>query len=122
MAKITISRIFEVSLIAGSKAYEELQTFVDYVNSLADNTIRILRNGVTLTDNINCSLITQKLTPGTPLTFALNARPVGVIILQSDRPVTSLEWAYTSSNTQITATITSTATVAFDVKFCVFYQ
>ena len=31
MAKITISRIFEVSLIATSKAYTELQPFIDYV-------------------------------------------------------------------------------------------
>lgn len=122
MAKITISRIFEVSLIASSKAYEELQTFVEYVNGLADNTIRILRNGVTLNDNINCSIITQQLTPNTPLTFAVNARPVGVIVLQSDRPVTSFTWQYGSTATQISAEITSTASTAFNVKMCVFYS
>ena len=122
MAKITISRIFEVSLIATSKAYTELQPFIEYVNGLADNTIRILRNGITLADNINCSIITQTMTPNQPLSFAVSARPVGVIVLQSDRPVTSFVWAYTTDATQISATITSTSPVAFSVKMCVFYS
>ena len=61
MAKITISRIFEISLISASKAYEEMQPFVDYVNSLADNAIRILRNGITLQDNINVRLSAKSL-------------------------------------------------------------
>ena len=121
MAKITISRIFEVSLIATSKAYGELQPFIDYVNSLADNTIRILRNGVTLADNINCEIITQKLTPGTDLTFAVKARPVGVIILQSDQAVTSFVWQ-TGEGNQITAKITSAWPTSFNVKMCVFYS
>ena len=83
MAKITISRIFEVSLIAASKAYTDMQPFVDYVNGLADNTIRILRNGITLSDNVSCTITTQKFTPGQALQFAVNARPVGIIVLSS---------------------------------------
>ncbi len=122
MAKITISRIFEVSLVATSKAYTELQPFIDYVNGLADNTIRILRNGITLGDNINCSIISQKFTPNVALQFAVNARPTGIIILQSDKPVTSFVWASASDVTQVNGTITSTATEAFNVKLCVFYS
>lgn len=121
MAKITISRIFEVSLIASSKAYEEMQSFVEYVNMLADNSIRILRNGITLNDNVNCGIITQRFTPGTSLTFAVNARPTGIIVLQSDRPITSFTWSYGSTDTAVNAEITSTASVAFNVKLCVFY-
>ena len=121
MAKITISRIFEVSLIATTKAYTELQPFIDYVNGLADNTIRILRNGITLTDNVRCSIITQKLTPGTTLSFAVNSRPVGIIVLQSDQPVTSFVWSAGEGN-QVSATITSTWPTSFNVKMCVFYS
>lgn len=122
MAKITISRIFEVSLIAASEAYTELQPFIDYVNGLADNTIRILRNGITLNDNINCSILTQKFTPGQQLQFAVNARPVGIIVLQSDQPVTSFYWQQSTDATQVLATVTSTTTTAFNVKMCVFYS
>ena len=122
MAKITISRIFEVSLIAASKAYTDMQPFVDYVNSLADNTIRILRNGITLSDNVSCTITTQKLTPGQALQFAVNARPVGIIILQSDQPVTSFVWTPGNNTTQVSGTITSTVTEAFNVKLCVFYS
>lgn len=122
MAKITISRIFEVSLIATSKAYTELQPFIDYVNGLADNTIRILRNGITLGDNVACSIITQKFTPGQALQFAVTRRPLGIIILASDSPVTSFVWQSESDATQVSATITSTATTAFNVKMCVFYS
>jgi hypothetical protein len=121
VAKITISRIFEVSLIATSKAYTELQPFIDYVNGLADNTIRILRNGITLGDNINCSVISQKFTAGQQLQFAVNARPLGIIILQSDSPVTSFVWQAAEGN-QVTATITSAVTTPFNVKMCVFYS
>lgn len=122
MAKITISRIFEVSLIATSKAYTELQPFIDYVNSLADNTIRILRNGITLGDNINCSIVSQKFTPGQALQFAVNARPVGIIVLQSDAPVTSFVWQPLSDATQVSGTVTSSSPIAFNVKLCVFYS
>lgn len=122
MAKITISRIFEVSLIAASKAYTEMQPFVDYVNGLADNTIRILRNGITLTDNVSCTITTQKFTPGQSLQFAVNARPVGIIILSSDQPVTSFVWTPGNDTTQVSGTITSPATAAFNVKLCVFYS
>lgn len=122
MAKITISRIFEVSLIAASKAYTDMQPFVDYVNSLADNTIRILRNGITLTDNVSCTITSQKFTPGQALQFAVNARPVGIIILSSDSPVTSFVWTNGNDTTQVSGTITSPATAAFSVKLCVFYS
>jgi hypothetical protein len=122
VAKITISRIFEVSLIAASKAYTDMQPFVDYVNGLADNTIRILRNGVTLSDNVSCTITTQKFTPGQALQFAVNARPVGIIILSSDQPVTSFVWTPGNDTTQVSGTITSPATAAFNVKLCVFYS
>ena len=122
MAKITISRIFEVSLIAASKAYTDMQPFVDYVNGLADNTIRILRNGITLSDNVSCTITTQKFTPGQALQFAVNARPVGIIILSSDQPVASFVWTPGNDTTQVSGTITSPATAAFNVKLCVFYS
>ena len=122
MAKITISRIFEVSLIAASKAYTDMQPFVDYVNGLADNTIRILRNGITLSDNVSCTITTQKFTPGQALQFAVNARPVGIIVLSSDSPVTSFVWTPGNDTTQVSGTITSTVTEALNVKLCVFYS
>ena len=122
MAKITISRIFKVSLIAASKAYTDMQPFVDYVNGLADNTIRILRNGITLSDNVSCTITTQKFTPGQALQFAVNARPVGIIILSSDQPVASFVWTPGNDTTQVSGTITSPATAAFNVKLCVFYS
>jgi hypothetical protein len=122
VAKITISRIFEVSLIAASKAYTDMQPFVDYVNGLADNTIRILRNGITLSDNVSCTITSQKFTPGQALQFAVNARPVGIIILSSDSPVTSFVWTPGNDTTQVSGTITSTVTEALNVKLCVFYS
>ena len=122
MAKITVSRIFEVSLIATTKAYTELQPFIDYVNGLADNTIRILRNGITLRDNVACSIIDQKFTPGQALQFAVTRRPLGIIVLQSDAPVTSFVWQPLSDATQVSATVTSSSPIAFNVKLCVFYS
>lgn len=54
MAKITISRIYELSKALGTKAGQELSGPLTFLSELAEVTLRNLRNGLTFTDNFDC--------------------------------------------------------------------
>jgi hypothetical protein len=53
MAKITISRLFEVSKYMTTDAGKELSDALQYLSEFVEVTIRNLRNGLTFTDNFN---------------------------------------------------------------------
>ena len=55
MAKITISRIFEISKALATKSGQELQGPLTYLSELAEVTLRNLRNGLTFYDNMDCT-------------------------------------------------------------------
>ena len=77
--KLSVARVFEVSQIAASKAYGELQPFIEYVNQLADNVIRVLQNGVGLKDNLDAELQTIALTHGSSISVAFRKKPIAII-------------------------------------------
>ncbi len=54
MAKITISRIYELSKALATKSGQELQGPLTYLSELAEVTLRNLRNGLTFADNLDC--------------------------------------------------------------------
>ncbi len=56
MAKITESRIFEISKILATKAGKECQDGWVYVSSIAELVLRNLRNGLTFADNMDCEI------------------------------------------------------------------
>lgn len=58
--KITLSRIFETSKALATAPGQELQDFINFVAQFAEQTLRALRNGLTLDDNVRC--VTQRLT------------------------------------------------------------
>lgn len=54
MAKITISRIYELSKALSTKSGQELQGPLTFLSELAEVSLRNLRNGLTFTDNMDC--------------------------------------------------------------------
>lgn len=94
VAKLTVARLFEVSQIATTKAYQDLETFVDYVNSLADNLVRILVNGVSLKDNVDCQIVKLNLKDNTPQSIATTKQPIEVRV-QRQIPMTPAITAFT---------------------------
>lgn len=60
MAKITISRIYELSKYLGTQAGKELQDPLTYMSEFAELTLRNLRNGLTFNDNLDC--VTKRVT------------------------------------------------------------
>lgn len=53
MAKITISRLFEVSAYLTTEAGKELKDALVYLSEFVEVTIRSLRNGLTFVDNFD---------------------------------------------------------------------
>lgn len=55
MAKVTISRIYELSKALATKSGQELQGPLTFLSELAEVTLRNLRNNLTFTDNMDCT-------------------------------------------------------------------
>lgn len=79
MTKLSVARVFEVSQVAATKAYGELQSFFEYFNQLTDNLLRVIQNGVGIRDNLDAELKTISLTHGSPTPVAFRKRPVAVV-------------------------------------------
>lgn len=87
MTKIQVQKVFDTAQIASSRAFAELGPFFDYFNQFLDNTVRVLRKGIGLRDNVDCDIITTPATHETPFTQRVRAQPVGVVLLRSVEPV-----------------------------------
>ena len=97
--KITVSRLFDTSLISKSQSFKDLGPYFDYQLQLNDNFYRTITNGVNWGDNMAGSLIGASLTPGVTSTVNLGLTPVAVLIGQQDtttHPITSFVWTQDS--------------------------
>lgn len=108
--KLSVARVFEVSQIAASKAYGELQPFVSYVNDFTDNVIRVLQKGVGIQDNLDAEIKTASLTHGSGIAVAFRKRPIAVVLCAGSgtalNPVTSFyaEPGESADQAKLTAT------------------
>lgn len=82
MAKITVSRIFELSKYLATKSGQELKDALVYLSEFAEVSLRNLRNGLTFADNFDCELKTVSLRSNneTKISLASLKRPVDVKI------------------------------------------
>lgn len=65
MAKLTVSRLLEVSKLLATDAGQQLQELITFVNDISDQTIRALRQGLTFDDNVNSKTATITLKDST---------------------------------------------------------
>lgn len=63
MAKVTISRLFEISQYLKSPAGQQLSDALQYLSTFVEVTIRNLKNGLTFGDNFLCELKTVTVVP-----------------------------------------------------------
>lgn len=84
MAKVTISRLFEISKFLKTKSGQELEGALSYLSELAEVTLRILRNGITFSDNIDCEPKTISLQNQTVTTVfpSKNKTILGIVPLR----------------------------------------
>jgi hypothetical protein len=81
--KVTVTRLFDIALVATTDAYKQLQAFIDNQVSINDNFYRILLNNVSLADNVSGTFQTVTLKHNVPTQIGLTKTPVGVIILNT---------------------------------------
>lgn len=130
MAKLTISRIFETGKVIQAFAQKGLTVgvndFVDFVASFAEQTLRALRNGLTFTDNFNCSIKTVSLSSNTPQVISTDGKsPIGMIpirVVSSSTSLTGFNWYFNNSNqTIVVATFSPTPTSLVDLTLIILF-
>lgn len=126
MAKLSISRIFEVSKLLATKSGKELQELVTYTSELAEQVLRILRNGVTLSDNIDCKVVTYSLLHNTPQEINTDGRtPVGLQVIRTISPTygwSSVNWYLNDKGAVIlTVGFTNSPASAVQTTLVIYY-
>jgi hypothetical protein len=127
--KITFGRIFETSLVGKTKAYEELQPFVDWIQGAVDNIARALTSKLSIRDNLDAQTLSQKAksTAATvTLEFKLKGVPIALLVAQQSPVSPKLSsWAWqqlANGNTQAILTFDSAPTTGVDVRFLAFFS
>lgn len=127
MAKLTVSRIFDVAQLATSKIYQDIRGFVEYMNQFVDNTIRILTNGVTIKDNLAATTFTIPCRHNKVVTVTLDKKPLAIFLGRQypiDPQVTSFAWDFLDGTSiSIKAKFDSTTNpVELSLTFVAFFE
>jgi hypothetical protein len=95
MTKLSVARVFDTSVVANTKAFTELSKFFEYMAQFTDNMSRIVRNGISVSDNLDARVITQDLRHNQESVVSINRRPVLVLLGRQSpvsSPITSFTW------------------------------
>lgn len=128
MAKISINALLEVSKMLATKAGQELSEALDFLNDLADQTVRILRQGITVQDNLNASTPTVELTHNTAqvVNFESSKQIFAVIpvrVISTQYGIDSFAWYLNAANQLVVkAGITGAPTERVSVTLIIWYR
>lgn len=127
MAKLSISRLLEASKLLATKSGQELADLINYVNDLADQTLRALRQGLTYQDNLKCELITATLKDGVEQTINYNGDTIvevrAIRTISTQYGMASMLW-YKNSANELTVKVgfTGGPTSTVETVLLVMYQ
>lgn len=122
MARVTLSRIFEISKYLATKAGQELQDPLVYLSDFAELTLRNLRNGLTFADNLDCEIKRVTIRSGVETTVSTISSK-RVVRITVDRAVDStyfvidsFGWKYNAQGAVvIKATLAGSPPASLDV-------
>lgn len=125
--KLSIARLFDVASIAQSKSAQELQPFINHVNTLTDQVVSALANQLTFNDNFRCDELTAELVHEKTVPVKVKTTSIkGVIsqrVLHATDALRSLAWTTTQAGQlNLTAEFKEATTVARTVSLVVFYN
>ncbi len=127
--KVTFGRIFEQTLIAKTKSSEELQPFIEWVQTAIDNVARALTSQLTLSDNVDSAFYTQKFKGSTTTIvqeFKVTKTPKALLIAQQtpiSPAVESYAWQMLANgNAQVSIKFSAAPTTGVDVSFLAFHS
>jgi len=127
MAKLSISRLLEASKLLATKAGQELTDLIEYTNDFADQTLRALRQGLTLRDNFKCELVTATLKDGVAQAINYNGQTINNVqvlrVYSTLYGVASILWYKDDSNKLIVKVgFTGSPTTELSVNLAIFYE
>lgn len=97
--KLTISSIFDFATVASSKAAQELKIFIDYVNRVVDEVVKVLQGGLTFSDNFQGQQLVVELQHGVETKVAIRRQQVlGILPLKVLSSTDALESLISSVN------------------------
>jgi len=110
MAKLSIQRLLEASKLKATEAGQQLDELIDFVNDLADQMVRSIRNGLNFQDNFNCLVSTLEISDGEETVVNTGGQtPYGIIplrVISQTVSVTNLVWYVDDKGqTKVTASL-----------------
>ena len=124
MTKLNIGQLFEISQLQALRDVQVITPFVDFVNSMADNLVRVLRNGVGLRDNVDCEIFAITMTDGIAQKIKTRKTPIGVIVIRqalTQQQIKNFTWLIASDgSTQVTVSFESSFST--EVTFLAFFS
>jgi hypothetical protein len=126
MAKLSISRLLETSKLLSTKAGQELREALVYLNDLADQVLRALRQGLTFEDNFKCTIVTVSLQNNVEsVVYTDNQNIFGVLpirVISTSYGIDSTLWFKNSNNELVVKLgLSGSPTEAVQVQLIVFY-
>jgi len=127
--KVTFGRIFEQSLIGKTKAAEELQPFIDWVQQAIDNTARALTSNLSVSDNLDAKFYYQTL-KSTTVSASTTFKPTKVpkhLSVSAQTPVSPAVQSFTwqmlpDGNCQINLVFGSAPTVGVQLALLAIHN
>lgn len=97
--KLTTSNTFDVSQVAETKSFQELEPFFDYINTFSSDVIQAFNKQITLSDNLNVTFKTLSLQHGIGINLG-KITPIAVLI-QSETPYIGYSLTTMSDSTRM---------------------
>ena len=130
MAKITVSRIFELSKYLATKSGNELKDALIYMSEFAEVSLRNLRNGLTFTENFDCQIKSVSVRDNieTKISIANRKRATAVLVQRvvSDTyyVINKFGWKYSSDGDIVVTIVFATSpasTVDVNVELLILF-
>lgn len=99
MGKLSTSRIFDTALIATTKAFQDLQPFIEWMQNSIEMFYRTINGNITISENLNATIFKWTVRSNSTRvndSIRLAARPVIVLVGgQSPRDpiITAFSWS-----------------------------
>lgn len=125
--KLSITSLLEASKLLATKSGQELAELIDFVNDLADQTIRVLRQGITIRDNFKAELMTATLKNNVEQTINYKGQQIYEVrplrVVSAVYGVDSFHWYLNNANQLVVKLgFTNSPTEAQTVNLAIFYE
>jgi hypothetical protein len=127
LAKLSIQRLLEVSKLIATEAGGQLEEAITFLNDLANQTTKALRNGLSFRDNFNCLVQEAELRHDVEAVLNTSGkRPAMIIpgrVISTNAGLDSFAWYINEQNqTIVKVKYSGTTDVAQKCVFIILFE